>query len=62
LENAYEFSFEKATEVLVQKKLIRQIWITNEFSNLSLLPYSEVFEELNSLIKKDISIFLKQPL
>ena len=62
LENAYEFSFEKATEVLIQKKLIRQIWIANEFSNLSLLPYSEVFEELNSLIKKDISIFLKQPL
>lgn len=62
LENAYEFSFEKATEVLIQKKLIRQIWIANEFSNLSFLPYSEVFEELNSLIKKDISIFLKTPL
>ena len=61
LKNSYEFSFEKATEYLIQEKLIRQMWITNEFSNLTLIPYDELFEELNSLIKKDSSIFLKQP-
>jgi len=62
LKNTYGFSFKKATEVLIQKKLIQQTWLTNDFSNLSLLPYSEVFEELDSLIKKDIGVFLKQPL
>jgi hypothetical protein len=62
LENTYEFSFEKATEVLIQKKLIREIRISNEFTNLSLLPYNELFEELDFLIKKDASIFLKQSL
>jgi aminoglycoside N3'-acetyltransferase len=62
LKNTYEFSFKRATEVLIQKKLVRQIWLTKDFSNLSLLPYSEVFEELNSLIKKDLSVFLKKPL
>jgi len=62
LKNSYEFSFEKATEVLIQKNLIRQVWITNEFSNLSLIPYDDLFEELNSLIKFDSSIFLKQHL
>ena len=62
LKNNYEFSFEKATKFLIQKKLIRQMWITNEFSNLSLIPYDELFEQLNFLIKEDLSIFLKQPL
>ena len=61
LKNSYEFSFEKATEFLIQEKMIRQMWITNEFSNLSLIPYDELFEKLNSLIKEDSSIFLKQP-
>jgi len=60
--NSYAFSFEKATEALIAKKLIREIRIANEFSNLSLLPYYDVFEILNSLIKKDSSIFLKQSL
>lgn len=59
LNNTYEFSFEKTTEILIQKKMIRQICISNEFSNLSILPYDDLYEELNALIKKDRSIFLR---
>ena len=62
LKNNYEFSFEKAAQELVQKKLVKEVHITNDFSNLSLISYDELFEELNNLINVNRSIFLKHPL
>ena len=62
LKNNYEFSFEKAAQELVQKKLVKEVHITNDFSNLSLISYDDLFEELNNLININMSIFLKHPL